>query len=83
MLILECHAERSRSIRISKIENYCEGVSQCGGGRRRERFGLRGETDRTGLDLGFEWQNMLEPHMTITAAPSSESSLSAIKAWLA
>src|SRR5260370_12663401 len=25
MLILECHPERSRSIRISKIENYCEG----------------------------------------------------------
>src|SRR5260370_35682642 len=25
MLILESHPERSRSIRISKIENYCEG----------------------------------------------------------
>ncbi len=81
MLILECHAERSRSIGISKIENYGE---ECPTeGCRRERFGLPGETDRTGLDLGFESQHLLEAHMTITAAPSIESSLSAIKASLA
>ena len=93
MLILQCHPERSRSIGISKIENYCEAVPLRGappfsrflreGGRRPKRFQVPEETDRTGSDLGFESQNLLEPHMTITAAPSIESSLSAIKASLA
>jgi hypothetical protein len=57
---------------------FCEKV-----GAARERFGVPGETDGTGLDLGFASQNRLEAHITITAAPSIESCLSAIKASLA
>ena len=94
MPILECHPERSRSIRILKIENYCEGCPTEGMphpfsrfcekvGAARERFGVPGETDRAGLDVGCESQNWLEAHITITAAPSIESCLSAIKASLA
>jgi len=52
-------------------------------GAAREPFGIVGETERTGLDLGFESQNWREAHITITAAPSIESRLSAIKASLA
>jgi len=57
---------------------FCEKV-----GAAREGFGVPGETDGTGLDSGCESQNCLEAHITITAAPSIESCLSAIKASLA
>src|SRR5260370_14423671 len=65
MLILECHPERSRSIRISKIENYCEGCPTEGCPTLLALF-ARGWAPRTFRASGRNGQDRLGFRIRIT-----------------